>query len=291
VRRADPLDPEILPLVEPVAPVRDVAALRADQEARTAELGGAPVAMAAVRERDDAPVRVREYVPEGDVHGALVYLHGGGWATGSVDTVDRLVRRLARAAGARVLSIGYRLAPEHPFPAGLEDAEAALRWVAEQGGPLAVAGDSAGGNLAAVATRRTGVALRLQVLLYPVCDAEQTTASYADFAEGFRLSGEDMAWFFSLYGGDPADPDVSPVRAPLDALRGLPPAYVLTASHDVLRDEGEAYAERLRAAGVPVEVRRWPGVVHGFLRWPGVVGAARTALDEVGARVRAALRG
>ena len=100
-----------------------------------------------------------------------------------------------------------------------------------------------------------------------------------------------MAWFYELYGADPDDPGVSPLRAPLDALRGLPPAYVLTASHDVLRDEGEAYAERLRAAGVPVELRRWPGMVHGFLRWPGAVRAAREALDEIGARVRSSLRG
>jgi acetyl esterase len=286
------LDPEILPLIEPAPPVRDVAVLRADQEARTAELGGEPVAMAAVRERDDAPVRVREYVPEGDVTGAVVYLHGGGWATGSVDTVDRAVRRLARAAGARVLSVGYRLAPEHPFPAGLEDAEAALGWALEGGfGPVAVAGDSAGGNLATVAARRTRLPLRLQALLYPVCDAALETASYADFAEGYRLSRDEMAWFFSLYGGDGEDPDVSPLRAPLDALRDLPPAYVLTASHDVLRDEAEAYAERLREAGVPVEVDRRPGVIHGFLRWPGVVGAARTALDEIGSRLGAALRG
>ena len=270
--------------------MRDVAVLRAEQEARTAELGGEPVAMAEVRERDDAPARVREYVPEGDAHGAVVYLHGGGWATGSVDTVDRLVRRLARAAGARVFSTGYRLAPEHPFPAGLQDAEAVLRWAAGQGGPLAVAGDSAGGNLATVAARRTGVPLRLQALLYPVCDAALATASYTEFAEGYRLSRDDMAWFYGLYGGDAADPDVSPLRAPLEMLRDLPPAYVLTASHDVLRDEAEAYAERLREAGVEVEVVRWPGMVHGFLRWPGAVTAARTALDQIGARLRSALR-
>jgi acetyl esterase len=287
----DPLDPEVLPLVEPAEPVRDVAVLRAEQEARTAELGGEPVPMAEVRERDDAPVRVREYVPEGDVVGACVYLHGGGWATGSLETVDRPVRRLARAAGARVLSVDYRLAPEHPFPAGLEDAEAALRWAAQDGEPLAVAGDSSGGNLATVAARRTRLPLRLQALLYPVTDAALATASYSTFAEGFRLSREDMAWFFGLYGGDPGHPDVSPLRAALDDLRGLPPAYVLTASHDVLRDEAEAYAERLREAGVPVEVVRWPGMVHGFLRWPGAVGAAREALDDLGARVRAALRG
>jgi acetyl esterase len=233
----------------------------------------------------------REYVPPGGAHGTVVYLHGGGWGVGSIESVDRLVRILAVEAGARVLSVGYRLAPEHPYPAGLEDAETVLRWAAARfDGPLAVAGDSAGANLATVAARRAGVPLALQALFYPVCDLGLDTPSYREFGDGgYRLTRDDMAFFAGLYGGSADDPDVSPLRAPLEALRGSPPAYVITCSHDVLRDEGEAYAARLREAGVAVELRRWPGMVHGFLRWPAVVDAARDGLREAGARLRAAL--
>ena len=271
--------------------MRDLAVLRREQDESAQPLGGDPWRMAAVRDRDDAPVPVREYLAGPDVAGSVVYLHGGGWAMGSIDSVDRLVRLLAIASGARVLSVGYRLAPEDPYPAGLQDAEAALRWAAEAfDGALAVAGDSAGANLATVAARRTGLPLALQALLYPVCDLGFDTPSYAEFgAGGFRLTRDDMVWFAGLYGGAADDPDVSPLRAPVEALRGSPPAYVLTCSHDVLRDEGEAYAERLRAAGVPVTVRRWPGVVHGFLRWPAVADVAQRGIDEVGAQLRQAL--
>ena len=261
--------------------------MRRAQDESAGPLGGEPAAMAEVVEHPLA----REYVPPGEVCGTVVYVHGGGWAIGSVDSVDRLVRVLALEARARMVSVSYRLAPEHPYPAGLEDVCAALRWASSAfEGPLAVAGDSAGANLATVAARRTGVPLALQALFYPVCDLGFDTPSYRAFGEGgYRLTRGDMAWFGELYGGEASDPDVSPLRTPLDALRGSPPAYVITCSHDVLRDEGEAYAARLREAGVAVELRRWPGMVHGFLRWPGVVDAAREGLAEAGERLRAAL--
>ena len=175
---------------------------------------------------------------------------------------------------------------------------AAIRWLAEHaaelggdGARIALAGDSAGGNLAAVAARRLRgeLSLRAQMLIYPVTDANFDTASYREFDAGHGLSGASMQRFWQLYldGADPAGPDASPLRA--TDLAGVAPAYVLTAEEDVLRDEGEAYAEALRTAGVPTELVRWPGAIHGFFRWLAVTPAAREAVDAVGDRLRAAL--
>jgi acetyl esterase len=216
----------------------------------------------------------------------VLLLHGGGWVLGSIESHDHVARLLANASGARVVLPDYRLAPEHPFPAALEDSEIALAAARGFGDPVAVAGDSAGGTLAAVLARRHPD-LRAQALIYPVLDAAMASESYRVFADGFRLTAEDMAWFFAQYGGDPADPDVSPLVAP--DLRGLPPATIVLASHDVLRDEGEAYAERLRAAGVDATVRVYDGMVHGFIRWPGKVDASRAAITELGESLRTAL--
>ena len=226
----------------------------------------------------------------------LVYFHGGGWVGGDLDTHEAPCRLLAAGAGALVLSVDYRRPPEHPFPAAVDDALAATRWAAghasELGadpGRIAVGGDSAGGNLAAVVSRlarESGAPPPvLQLLLYPVTDVSRKRPSYRLFGEGFFLNEEDMDWYRDRYLPDPAafsDPRASPLLA--EDLAGLPPAYVATAGFDPLRDEGEAYAEGLRAAGVAVALHRHGGLTHGFAMYPGLVPEARAAmLETVGA--------
>jgi acetyl esterase len=240
----------------------------------------------------------------GSAGGALplvAYLHGGGWVVGTIDAFDPLCRALANASGALVASIGYRLAPEHPFPAAADDARAAVRWLAanaeELGADparLGIAGDSAGGNLAAVTARRLrdegAPPLRFQALIYPACDSALNSPSYSGGnGAGFGLSAESMKRYWELYldGADGCHPDASPLRS--GDLAGLPPAYVLTVRDDVLRDEGEAYARALEAAGVPVTLRRYDGAVHGFIRWLAKAELARRAVAETGAAVRAGL--
>jgi acetyl esterase/lipase len=208
---------------------------------------------------------------------------------GVLDSYNAPLTRLANASGATIASIDYRLAPEHRFPAAVDDCLAAIRWIAtELGGPLVVAGDSAGGNLAAVTARRLRgeVPLRLQVLIYPVIDAAVNTPSYKEFSDEYGLSAASMRRFWNLYldGADGQHPDASPLRA--GDLQGVAPAFILTAEADVLRDEGEAYAEALRAAGVEVELVRWPGVIHGFWRWVATTNAAGEAIAAVAERVK-----
>lgn len=228
----------------------------------------------------DVAVRVYQPATTDDPVGVLVYLHGGGWVLGSIDTHDNVARTLANGSRATVVSVDYRLAPEHPFPAPLDDVSAVLRWVHdhadELGAPprIAVGGDSAGGNLSAAAALRArdegGPPLAFQLLVYPVTDSAADTESYREFGEGYFLTAEAMAWYWNAYQPDPArraDPLCSPRRA--DDLSGLPPALVITASCDPLRDEGEAYAARLRDAGVPVEAHRQPDSFHGFFSLPG----------------------
>ena len=193
-------------------------------------------------------------------------------------------------AGCVVVSVDYRLAPEHRFPAALDDAWAVTAWLAEHadevgGRPdaLAVGGDSAGGNLAAVCALRArdaGIPVALQLLVYPVCDADLETQSYVELAEGYGLTAKAMAWFWDQYlpDGDRFDPDASPLRA-VDLGR-VAPALVITADYDVLRDEGEAYAARLREAGVPVTLSRYEGLIHGFFRMPSMIARANDALAE-----------
>jgi acetyl esterase len=225
----------------------------------------------------------------------LVYFHGGGWVFGSVKRNDALGRDLAIRTGAVVVSADYRLAPEHPFPAAADDAWTVVRDIFarpafyQSNGSVAVLGDSAGGNLAAVAAwqaRDAGLRLAHQVLVCPVLDAGRDTPSYTEFAKGFGLDADEMEWFVRQYAGDAdrADPRLSPLR--LASAAGLPPATVVTAGCDVLRDEGERYGERLAGAGVPVEVRRFDGAVHGFFGLPRLFDQAAEAREYVAGRLR-----
>ncbi len=271
-----------------------VAAMRAAHVAEAERLSGPGEPVADVRDivvpgpGGDVPVRL--LVPEA-AHGLVVYIHGGGWVMGSLDTFNAPLRALANVSGATVAAVDYRLSPEHVFPAALDDCLAAIRRLAAEYAPLAVAGDSAGGNLATVCARRLRgeVDLRLQALIYPVTDAGLNLPSHRDFGSEYGLTAATLRrmWGFYLGGADGGDPDASPLRA--EDLAGVAPAFVLTAEADVVRDEGEAYAEALRAAGVPVELVRWPGVIHGFFRWLAAAEPSREAIDAVGARLREAL--
>jgi acetyl esterase len=251
------------------------------------------------------PIPARFYVPAGLPSGEpaplLVYFHGGGWVIGGLDTHDGVCRFLAAAAGTKVLSIGYRLAPEHPFPAAVEDAWAGFAWAAENAAALGsdparigVAGDSAGGNLAAVvslmARGGSGAMPAMQLLLYPVTDAAGELPSRKLFADGFLLTRGDIDYFEAHYlppGSDAHDPRVSILEAP--DLSGLPPAYVATAGFDPLRDEGEAYALRMREAGVQVALRRHPGLVHSFANETAISRTARGAMLEAAGALRMGL--
>jgi acetyl esterase len=232
----------------------------------------------------------------------LVFFHGGGWVIGDLDTHDVLCRQLTAEAGVSVVSVDYRLAPEHKFPAAVDDAWAATRWVTAHAaelnvdaGRLAVGGDSAGGNLAAVvallARDHGGPAIRLQALLYPVTDSDVDTGSYRDFSDGFLLTRESMRWFFDHYvktAADRADWRMSPLRAP--SLAGLPPALIVTAGFDPLRDEGEAYARRLREAGVTVDAVCFGGMIHGFAPMGRLIQTGNRAVALAAASLRHALR-
>ncbi len=244
-------------------------------------------------------IPVRVYRPDASAAApVLVYFHGGGWVVGSIATAHGTCSTLARLAGCVVVSVDYRLAPEHRFPAAVEDAWAATAWVAAhpaevggRAGALALGGDSAGGTLAAVCARRARdakIPVALQLLVYPVCDADLQTPSYVELAEGYGLTAQAMAWFWDQYvpDGDRFHPDASPLRAA--DLEGVAPALVLTAEYDVLRDEGEAYAARLREAGVPVTLTRYDGLVHGFFRMPAVISRANDALAEAAGALRTA---
>jgi acetyl esterase len=318
------LDPEIQPIVDqmeaapgPPAHLVPIAQARAAHDLQTAALSGPGEEVAAVRELQvpgpGGPIRVRLYWPlererpagegpagAGPALPLVAYLHGGGWVMGTLDGFDPVCRALANASGALIASIDYRLAPEHPFPAALGDARAAVRWLAahaeELGADparLAIAGDSAGGNIATVTARRLrdddGPPLRFQALIYPVCDCGLDTPSYRANGSGFGLGVESMKRYWELYlnGADGRHPDASPLRAP--DLAGLPPAFVLTVRADVLRDEGERYARALEAAGVPVTLRRYDGAVHGFFRWLARAELSRRAVAEVGSALRAGL--
>lgn len=247
---------------------------------KLAELAGPAPAMQRVEEctieGPDGQARVRILVPIQNPRGVLVYYHGGGWVIGSIDEYDTVARKLAERTSCAVVLVEYRLAPEHRYPAAVDDSYAALKWVANHmsdiagpGAPLIVAGDSAGGNLAAViairARDRGGPSIALQVLIYPVTDANFNRSSYTDPENHLLLTREGMIWFWDHYLPDSSrrtEPDASPLHT--ENLSGLPPAVILTADHDVLREEGEAYAARLHEANVPTDLQRYAGQMHGF---------------------------
>lgn len=237
----------------------------------------------------DIPVRI--YRPSGDGPFPLhVHYHGGGWVIGDLDTHDFDCREICRGASCVVVAVDYRLAPEHPFPAAPEDCYAATCWAAEhaetlgaRSGPISVGGDSAGGNLAAVvalmARDRSGPDIALQLLIYPVTDAAMDTGSYRENGADYMLTTEGMQWFWNHYC--PADARSDPYASPLQApdLADLPPALVLTAEFDPLRDEGEAYGRRLADAGVPTEIHRLDGLIHGFFSQVRMIPAGRAGID------------
>ena len=248
----------------------------------------------------DIPVRIYTPVASGSTVPALVYFHGGGWVIGDLDTHDALCRTLANEAGCKVIAVDYRLAPEHPFPAAFDDCLAAVKWVEKNASDIgidpnriAVAGDSAGGNLAAAVALQAkadkGPHIAFQLLIYPVTDAPRGTKSYKDFAEGHFLEADGMDWFWNHYvaGADAGDARHSPLRAA--SLAGLPPAYVVTAGFDVLRDEGKAYAEALKKAGVAVECVNYEGMIHGFFNLQGVLDVAREAVKAAAKALKEAL--
>lgn len=272
-------------------------------------VAGPPVELTEARELTIAgaagPLRARLFVPTGeDPSGALiVYYHGGGWVTGDLDTHDHPCRLLARAAGAPVLSVDYRLSPEHPFPAPVDDALAAFRDAVARAGELgadprriAVAGDSAGGHLAAVTAQQAiadgSPGPAFQLLIYPVTDLVNVAPSRLTFAEGFILTKENMDWYEEQFvgaDGERHDPRASPLLG--DVHRASAPALVVTAGFDPLRDEGEAYARKLREAGVRTILRRHAGYVHGFVHALILGPGPRAAIAEMGGVVRAALAG
>ena len=309
-----PLDPQVQALLDAMAaaggpPLHELSP--PDARAAYEALAGARATtdtVAAVEDRSvptpDGDVALRLYRPHGAGDGlapVVVFFHGGGWVIGSIDSHDALCTTLAARSGAVVASVGYRLSPEAPFPAPLDDCLAATRWVADHAEELgvdptrlAVAGDSAGGNLAAAVALRArdegGPAIAFQLLLYPVTDHSFSQGSYTENASGYFLTAEAMRWFSGHYLG--STPPDHPLAAPLHApdVSGLPPALVVTAEYDPLRDEGEAYGARLAAAGVATDVRRHDGMVHGFVSLFGVLDGGAEGLEQCVAALRAALR-
>jgi acetyl esterase len=307
----DKLYPEVRTLLEAIeaagTPAIETLPLN---EARQAALdgirivGGQPEQIGRVEDlripHPEGPIPIRVYTPAGDgPFPCLIYFHGGGWVVCNPDTHDTACRAIARRAGAVVVAVDYRLSPEYKFPAAVEDGYAATQWVAANTarlgadpGRIAVGGDSAGGNLATVMCMKSrdesGPALALQVLVYPVTNlASFDTASYGEFAEGYYLTRAEMEWFRGHYLArmeDARNPYASPLLAA--DLSGLPPALVITAECDPLRDEGEAYAKRLAEAGVAVTCTRYGGMIHPFFSMGGVLSQGRRAIEQVAAAVR-----
>ena len=303
-----PLDPETQGLIDMVteAGFPDIAQSKPDDvRAFLAAMNAAGPAgpdLAKVEDVDAGGVGARVYTPAGDgAKPIIVYYHGGGWVLGTVDESDGYCRLLADKTGAIVVSVDYRMAPEHRFPAAAEDSYAALVWIAENAASLGgdanrivVGGDSAGGNLAAVVSQlardRSGPKIALQVLSCPVTDHDFKRPSYIDNATGYFLHADAMEWFFDHYtpnAADRDDPRCSPIKA--SSLAGLPPAYVITCGYDVLRDEGDAYAAALESAGVPVTLKHYPDQCHVFNAFALALPKADAAVDEIVSAVKTAV--
>lgn len=252
-----------------------------------------------VHDADADGIPVRIYEPVDTVTPCIVFFHGGGWVIGDLETHDGVCRQLAQATGFKVVAVDYRLAPEHPFPAPLDDCYQATQWVVDNADTLgidstriAVCGDSAGGNLSAAvclkARDNNGPSISFQALIYPVTDSDFNTGSYRENDDGFMLTRAGMEWFFSHYVGENRALAADPLVVPLQAadLSGLPPACIITAEYDPLRDEGEAYAGRLHQAGVPVMCKRYDGMIHGFFGMTDLVSSAEDAMDLIAAQIR-----
>lgn len=304
-----PLDPQVQPIVDFVEAMVADGPSRSSQtveERRAAYLAlvavaGAGPALDDVTDRTipgpagEIPVRLYRNL---GARGVFVFYHGGGYTIGDLDTHDEVCRQLAAQSGSTVMAVDYRLAPEHPFPAGIDDAWAALQWAdghrAELGGSadarIVVGGDSAGGGFSAVVAlmaRDTGLDLAAQLLVYPVVDLTDESPSMAENGSGYILDGETMDWFFECYAADPDDWRASPIRAA--SLTGVAPALVITAEFDPLRDQGAAYADRLAADGVDVTHSPYEGMVHTFFQLGALVDAGASAVTEVAAAAEKAL--
>lgn len=294
-RRAASRTPQLYTLSVEQARAADLASIQ--------ESGGDPEPVAEVTDREIAgpggPLPIRVYRPVVGVElPVLVYFFGGGWTLGTIDTSDAVCRSLANAAGCLVVAAGYRLAPEHRFPAAVHDCHAAVRWVAEHAAELgadadriAVGGDSAGGNLAAAVTLLArdegGPALTGQLLVYPNTDYRSPTASMREGTDPYLFNATSVAWYWENYLASPEDgmhPLASPLRA--ESLAGLPPALVITAEYDPLRDQAEEYARRLGRDGAHVVLTRYDGMIHGFFCMGGELEAGRRALAQAAEHLR-----
>jgi acetyl esterase len=305
-----PLDPQVQAILEQLAAMQQQPFhTLAPQQARevyknSRNYVGTPEPVASVQDElipvDNTYIKGRIYTPKGNgPFPILVYFHGGGWVLGDLDTIDAPCRSLTNQSGCIVISVDYRLAPEHKFPVAAEDAYCALTWAVEHaaafnGDPnkLAVGGDSAGGNLAAaiclMAHQRKGPSIGFQLLIYPVTDLSSfDTHSYHENAEGYFLTRDAMIWFKDQYlaaEDDVKNPYASPYLA--EDLSGLPAGLVITAEYDPLRDEGEAYAKRLQAAGVPVHHTQYEGMIHGFFSMATMLTQGKAAIAEAGGRLK-----
>jgi acetyl esterase len=306
-----PLDPQVAAMraeraksATPPLYSMSVATARAEDLRSIQEAGGQPEPVFDVRDQDipgpGGPIQIRIYRPSAERPlPVLVYFFGGGWTLGTIDTSDGVCRALTNAVGCVTITVGYRLAPEHKFPAAVDDCHAATEWISAHAAELgvdpdriAVGGDSAGGNLAAAVTllaRSRGPRLAHQLLVYPNTDYLSDTPSLRENNDPLLFNRNSSDWYWGHYLASPsdgADPLASPLRAADHA--GLPSATVITAEYDPLRDQAEEYAERLRSSGVPVTLSRYSGMVHGFFTMSGVLDAARDAVAEAAACLRKA---
>jgi acetyl esterase len=298
-----PLDPTVEVMLQQMAEAQgpalnEMSPPEAREMYRTLNAASPKPEVASVEDTKAGEIPIRVYkVSEQGEQPVVVFFHGGGWVIGDLETHDSACRQLAIATKCTVIAVDYRLAPEHPFPASIDDCFEATKWVAENAASLgvdpsklSVAGDSAGGNLAACvclkAREVSGPAICFQLLIYPVTDARMNTESYEANKDGYMLTRDGMQWFWDLYtGGQHANhPHASPLSAP--DLSGLPAACIITAEYDPLRDEGEAYGEALQAAGVTTNTVRFDGMIHGFFAMTDMLEGSRKAMDLAAAELK-----